>query len=72
MTPGCRDGFAAAPAASFDVRIGRCPEPGGRKVSARTPEEIHAQSAAAFNTGDLEAFLALHEEDGFIRRRLAP
>jgi uncharacterized protein (TIGR02246 family) len=32
-------------------------------MSARTPEEIHAQIAAAFNAGDLPAFLALHEED---------
>jgi uncharacterized protein (TIGR02246 family) len=32
-------------------------------MPARTPEEIHALIAAAFNSGDLDAFLALHEED---------
>jgi uncharacterized protein (TIGR02246 family) len=32
-------------------------------MPARTPEEIHAQIAAAFNAGDLDAFLALHEDN---------
>ena len=31
-------------------------------MSARSPEEIHSRIAAAFNAGDLDAFLALHEE----------
>ena len=31
-------------------------------MSARTPEEIHALIAAAFNTGDVDAFVELHEE----------
>lgn len=30
-------------------------------VTARTPEETHAALEAAFNTGDLDAFLAIHE-----------
>jgi len=30
---------------------------------ASSPEEIHALIAAAFNAGDLDAFIALHEED---------
>jgi uncharacterized protein (TIGR02246 family) len=32
-------------------------------VPAHSPEEIHALVAAAFNAGDLDAFLELHEED---------
>ena len=32
-------------------------------MPAHTPEEIHALIAAAFNAGDLEAFLELHEQD---------
>jgi uncharacterized protein (TIGR02246 family) len=31
-------------------------------MPARSPEEIHALIAAAFNAGDLEAFAELHEE----------
>ena len=31
-------------------------------MPAHTPEEIHALIAAAFNAGDLDAFLELHEE----------
>jgi uncharacterized protein (TIGR02246 family) len=31
-------------------------------MPAHTPEEIHALIAGAFNAGDLDAFLALHEE----------
>ena len=31
-------------------------------MPARSPEEIHALIAAAFNAGDLDAFLELHEE----------
>jgi uncharacterized protein (TIGR02246 family) len=30
-------------------------------MSAQTPEEIHELIAAAFNAGDLDAFVALHE-----------
>lgn len=32
-------------------------------MAASTPEEIHALIAAAFNAGDLDAFIQLHEED---------
>ena len=32
-------------------------------MPASSPEEIHALIAAAFNAGDLDAFIALHEED---------
>jgi uncharacterized protein (TIGR02246 family) len=32
-------------------------------LPAHSPEEIHALIAAAFNTGDLDAFLELHEDD---------
>ena len=32
-------------------------------MPAHSPEEIHALVAAAFNAGDLDAFLELHEED---------
>ena len=32
-------------------------------MPARSPEEIHALIAAAFNAGDLDAFIELHEED---------
>jgi uncharacterized protein (TIGR02246 family) len=32
-------------------------------LPAHSPEEIHALIAAAFNAGDLDAFLELHEED---------
>jgi uncharacterized protein (TIGR02246 family) len=32
-------------------------------MPAHSPEEIHALIAAAFNAGDLDAFLELHEED---------
>jgi uncharacterized protein (TIGR02246 family) len=35
-------------------------------MPARTPEEIQALIAAAFNAGDLEAFLQLHEEDATV------
>jgi ketosteroid isomerase-like protein len=35
-------------------------------MPASTPEEIHAQIAAAFNSGDLDAFVALHEEDAAV------
>jgi len=31
-------------------------------MAARSPEEIHALIAAAFNAGDLDAFIELHEE----------
>jgi uncharacterized protein (TIGR02246 family) len=31
-------------------------------MAARTPEEIHDLIAAAFNAGDLDAFMDLHEE----------
>ena len=31
-------------------------------MPAHSPEEIHALIAAAFNAGDLDAFLELHEE----------
>ena len=31
-------------------------------MPASSPEEIHALIAAAFNTGDLDAFVALHED----------
>jgi uncharacterized protein (TIGR02246 family) len=31
-------------------------------LPAHSPEEIHALIAAAFNTGDLDAFIDLHEE----------
>jgi GrpB-like predicted nucleotidyltransferase (UPF0157 family) len=31
-------------------------------MPARTPEEIHTLLAAAFNAGDLDAFIALHED----------
>lgn len=31
-------------------------------MAAKSPEEIHALVAAAFNAGDLPAFAALHEE----------
>jgi len=31
-------------------------------LPAHSPEEIHALIAAAFNAGDLDAFLELHEE----------
>jgi uncharacterized protein (TIGR02246 family) len=33
-----------------------------RTMPARTPEEIHALIEAAFNTGDLDAFVGLHED----------
>jgi uncharacterized protein (TIGR02246 family) len=32
-------------------------------MSAGSPEEIHALIAAAFNAGDLDAFIELHEQD---------
>jgi uncharacterized protein (TIGR02246 family) len=32
-------------------------------MPARTPEEIHALIAAALNARDLDAFVALHEDD---------
>ena len=32
-------------------------------MTAQSPEQIHALIAAAFNAGDLDAFVALHEED---------
>jgi uncharacterized protein (TIGR02246 family) len=32
-------------------------------MPARSPEEIHALIAAAFNAGDIDAFIELHEED---------
>jgi uncharacterized protein (TIGR02246 family) len=32
-------------------------------MSAGSPEEIHALIAAAFNAGDLEAFIELHEPE---------
>ena len=32
-------------------------------MPAHSPEEIHALIAAAFNAGDLDAFLELHEDD---------
>jgi uncharacterized protein (TIGR02246 family) len=32
-------------------------------VSARSPEEIHALIAAAFNGDDLDAFIELHEQE---------
>ncbi|HYH90323.1 MAG TPA: SgcJ/EcaC family oxidoreductase [Solirubrobacteraceae bacterium] len=32
------------------------------RVSPSSPEEIHALIAAALNAGDLDAFVALHEE----------
>jgi uncharacterized protein (TIGR02246 family) len=35
-------------------------------MPARTPEEIQALIAAAFNAGDLGAFLQLHEEDATV------
>jgi uncharacterized protein (TIGR02246 family) len=35
-------------------------------VPAHSPEEIHALIAAAFNAGDLEAFLDLHEDDAAV------
>jgi uncharacterized protein (TIGR02246 family) len=35
-------------------------------MSARSPEEIHALIAAAFNAGDLDAFADLHEEDATV------
>src|SRR6266540_5866748 len=35
-------------------------------MPARTPEEIQALIAAAFNAGDLDAFLQLHEEDATV------
>jgi uncharacterized protein (TIGR02246 family) len=36
---------------------------GSRRLAAHSPEEIHALIAAAFNAGDLDAFLELHEDD---------
>jgi uncharacterized protein (TIGR02246 family) len=33
-----------------------------RRLPAHSPEEIHALIAAAFNAGDLDAFIDLHEE----------
>jgi uncharacterized protein (TIGR02246 family) len=35
-------------------------------MPARTPEEIQALIAAAFNAGDLDALLQLHEEDATV------
>jgi uncharacterized protein (TIGR02246 family) len=35
-------------------------------MPARTPEEIQALIAAAFNAGDIDAFLQLHEEDATV------
>lgn len=35
-------------------------------MPASTPEEIHALIAEAFNAGDIDAFLQLHEEDATI------
>ena len=35
-------------------------------MPAHSPEEIHALIAAAFNTGDPEAFLELHEDDAAV------
>ena len=35
-------------------------------MPARTPEEIQALVAAAFNAGDLDAFLDLHEDDATV------
>jgi uncharacterized protein (TIGR02246 family) len=32
-------------------------------MTARTPQEVHAEIAAAFNAGDIDAFLDLHEPD---------
>jgi hypothetical protein len=32
-------------------------------MPARSPEEIHALIAAAFNADDLDAFIELHEQD---------
>jgi ketosteroid isomerase-like protein len=32
-------------------------------MSARSPEEIHALIAAAFNADDLDAFVELHEQE---------
>jgi uncharacterized protein (TIGR02246 family) len=32
-------------------------------MPARSPEEIHALIAAAFNANDLDAFIELHEQD---------
>lgn len=32
-------------------------------MPAKTPEEIHALIEAAFNAGDLDAFVELHEPD---------
>ena len=32
-------------------------------MDAHSPEEIHALIPAAFNAGDLDAFVELHEED---------
>jgi uncharacterized protein (TIGR02246 family) len=37
------------------------------RMSARSPEEIHALIAAAFNARDLDAFAALHEQDATVR-----
>jgi uncharacterized protein (TIGR02246 family) len=34
-----------------------------RAMPARSPKEIHALIAAAFNAGDVDAFIELHEED---------
>jgi uncharacterized protein (TIGR02246 family) len=38
-------------------------------MPARTPEETHALLAAAFNSGDLDAFVDVYEEDAVL---LAP
>jgi uncharacterized protein (TIGR02246 family) len=35
-------------------------------MPAHSPEEIHALIAAAFNTGDLDAFLELDEDDAAV------
>jgi ketosteroid isomerase-like protein len=32
-------------------------------MPAGSPEEIHALIAAAFNAGDLDAFIELHEQE---------
>jgi len=41
-------------------------------MPARTPEEIQPLLAAAFNAGDIDAFLDLHEDDATVRPPRGP
>jgi hypothetical protein len=52
-------GEAHWPQAAPDI----APSEPREQMPARSPEEIHALIAAAFESGDLDAFVDLHEKD---------